>query len=202
MVTAGRTLMLRPMLRPRCDTDPVTEPAEPTDMPALAARLGAASAAIEGLRADVEAGDPWPLSAAYGSEPESDWGPKEVLAHVAEMLDYWQAEIARILAGGQEPVPFGRVSTDPARIERIGRDRLQPTSELFDRLAAAASGLSGRMPTLAPSELGRRGLHPRLGEMTVDRIVERFLVSHLEEHVRQLREILDRAGTTGPGEAT
>jgi hypothetical protein len=32
--------------------------------------------------------------------------------------------------------------------------------------------------------------------------VERFLVSHLEEHVRQLREILDRAGTTGPGEAT
>jgi hypothetical protein len=180
----------------------MTEPAEPTDMPALAVRLRAASAAIEGLRADVAAGDPWPLSAAYGSEPESDWGPKEVLAHVAEMLDYWQAEIARILDGGQEPVPFGRVSTDPARIERIGRDRLQPTSELFDHLAAGAGRLAARMRTLAPSDLARRGLHPRLGEMTVDGILTRFLVSHLEEHVKQLREILDRTGTTGPRAAT
>jgi len=179
----------------------VSHPAEPIDMPALAARLDAATAAIEGLRVDVEAGDPWPLSPAYGSEPESDWGPKEALAHVAEMLDYWQAEIDRILGGGQEPVPFGRVSTDPARIERVGRDRLQPTSELFDRLAAGADRLAARLQTLAPGDLVRHGLHPRLGEMTVDRILDRFLVGHLEEHVSQLRDILDRPGKAGPRRA-
>jgi hypothetical protein len=170
----------------------VSQPADPIDTGALIVRLDAASAAIEGLRADVAAGDPWPLSPAYGSEPESDWGPKEVLAHVAEMLGYWPREIARILAGDTDPVPFGRVSTDPARIERIGRDRHEPTDDLFDRLSAGEARLTDRMSTLTTRDLARRGLHPRLGEMTVDRILERFLVGHLEEHAVQLRAILSR----------
>jgi len=61
----------------------------------LATRLDRSRTAFEGLRPAVVAGDPWALSPAYGSEPESDWGPKEVLAHTVEMLGFWQAEIGR-----------------------------------------------------------------------------------------------------------
>lgn len=162
-----------------------------TDLNELTARLERASSELEGLRPAVVAGDPWPLSQAYGSEPESDWGPKEVLAHTAEMLEYWPAEMDRILrADGPDPVPFGRVSTDPGRIGRIGRDRELPTAELFDRIAAECSRLDARVRALSMAEAGRLGVHPRLGDMTIRRIVERFLVSHLEEHVEQLRSIV------------
>jgi len=165
----------------------MTERTEPTD---LTGRLAQASVAFEAFRPAVEAGDPWQLSPAYGTEPESDWGPKELLAHTAEMLGYWPAEIDRILNGGPDPVPFGRVSTDPERIGRIGRDRQLPTAELFDRVAAGARRLETRIGSLSPHDAARLGLHPRLGEMTVGGIVERFLVGHLEEHVEQLRVIL------------
>jgi len=163
----------------------MTEPTEPRD---LTRRLAQASVAFEAFRLAVEAGDPWQLSPAYGTEPESDWGPKELLAHTAEMLGYWPAEIDRILNGGPDPV--GRVSTDPERIGRIGRDRQLPTAELFDRVAAGARRLEARIGSLSARDAARLGLHPRLGEMTVGRIIERFLVGHLEEHVEQLRAIL------------
>ena len=173
----------------------MSEPTDLTDLTDLTDRLERASTAFAALRTNVEAGEPWPLSPAYGSEPESDWGPKELLAHTAEMLDYWPAEIDRILAGGPGPVAFGRVSTDPERIGRIGRDRQMPTAELFDRIATEASRLDVRIRSLSARDAARRGLHPRLAEMTVGGIVERFLVGHLEDHVEQLRGILATRST-------
>ena len=78
--------MWPPMLRPACDTAAMQE---------LIERLSTAAAGMEALRGSVVAGEPWPLSRAYGAEPESDWGPKEILAHVAEMLAYWPVQVER-----------------------------------------------------------------------------------------------------------
>ena len=47
----------------------------------------------------------------------------ELLAHVAEMLPYWLGEAERILAGGPDPVRFGRVAEDKLRVLTIERDR-------------------------------------------------------------------------------
>jgi hypothetical protein len=164
----------------------------------LIGRLERASAAFAALQPAVEAGEPWPLSPAYGSEPESDWGPKELLAHTAEMFAFWQAEIDRIMAAGPEPLPFGRVSTDPGRIAAIGRDRLLPTAELFDRIAAEGRRLDARVRSLTTADAARLGVHPRLGEMTIERILDRLLVGHLEDHVEQFHGIL--AGRDGAAE--
>jgi hypothetical protein len=174
------------MLRRACDTAAVQE---------LIDRLDVAAAGMEGHRASVVAGEPWPLSAAYGAEPESDWGPKEVLAHVAEMLPFWLGQVEAIVASppAQGVPPFGRVSTDPERIRRIGDDRRLASDELFDRIAAAARQVGARMASLTPVERARSGVHVRLGEMSVPAIFERFTVSHLEEHVSQLGEVVDRA---------
>jgi hypothetical protein len=178
-----------------------TEPTDSPDLTGLSDRLAKASDHFAAFRPTVEAGDPWPLSDDYGTEPESEWGPKELLAHTAEMLDFWPAEIDKIMRGGPAPVPFGRVSTDPDRLARIGRDRSLPTGELFDRVAASADRLAARIGSLPAADATRLGLHPRMGEMTIGRILDRFLVGHLEEHVQQLRAILDErdsgAGQTG-----
>ena len=159
---------------------------------ALERRLETSRSAFAGLRQAVEGREPWPLSEAYGAEPESDWGPKEVLAHVAEMVPYWLGQIEAVVATPADAPPFGRVATDPERIDRIGRDRTLPAGELFDRIDRSlgnAATLQGRLDAEA---WARRGTHQRLGEMTIDGIVERFIVGHLEEHVRQLEEILGR----------
>jgi hypothetical protein len=167
-------------------------------MDELAGRLTDAAAGMEALRPAVAAGEPWPLSDDYGTEPESEWGPKEVLAHVNEMLPYWLGQVEGILAvpaaasAADGAPPFGRVATDENRLARIGEDRSLPASELLDRIGGSAATVRSRLISLTPAELERSGTHPRLGEMTVPSIFERFVVSHLEEHVRQLTEVLAR----------
>ncbi|HET9458345.1 MAG TPA: DinB family protein [Candidatus Limnocylindrales bacterium] len=163
-------------------------------MDAAIERFEAAARQLGELGPEIEAGEPWPLSPAYGEEPEADWGPKELLAHVAEMIPYWIAQIEAILArdAGSDPAPFGRVATDAARIARIGADRQHPAGALLERIEASAAVAANRLRALDPAQRARRGLHPRRGELTVEAIVPPFLADHLAEHVRQLREILAR----------
>jgi hypothetical protein len=50
------------------------------------------------------------------------------------------------------------------------------------------------MRELTDDESARVGVHPRLGEVSVAGLFERFVTSHLEGHVDQLREILESQG--------
>jgi hypothetical protein len=158
-----------------------------------AARLRDAGADLLDLRGPLVRGEPWPLSAAYGTEPEADWGPREVLAHVNEMLPYWTAQLQGVLAADPTaPASFGRVATDPDRLARIEADRRQRAGWLLDAIDAGLVTATGFAAGLSEADLGRVGLHPSRGELTVGASVDRFLVTHLEEHVLQLREILAR----------
>lgn len=156
----------------------------------VSSTIRTATQALEQLRPALEAGAPWPLATRFDHDPEASWGPNEVLAHTAEMLPYWLGEVERILAGPPEPVPFGRIGTDPVRVALIERDRTLPVGVLLDRVEAAADQWLARLTALTPVQRAKVGLHPRLGEMTVESIVERQVVGHLSEHVRQLETTL------------
>ena len=148
-------------------------------------------------------GEPWPLSAAYGTEPEADWGPREVLAHVNEMLPYWTAQLdGRPRRRPGTPAPFGRIATDP---DRLAPDRRRtasrPRAGCSTRSTPGSSPPEGSRPGCPPADLERRGLHPTRGELTIGASIDRFLVTHLEEHVAQLREILARRGARPPDQA-
>ena len=172
------------MLRRSCQTGAMDDEA---------ARIQAAGAAIEDLREPLEAGEPWALSEVWGTEDEASWGPPEVLAHVAEMLAYWREELGRVVDGdGSAPVPFGRVASDPSRLARIDELRHRPTPELVDEIGARVPDVAGFVSRLSPADADRIGLHPTRGEVRVGEGVERFFANHLEEHVLQLRAILER----------
>jgi hypothetical protein len=155
-------------------------------------RVAAARAAYAGLRPRVASGDPWPLADAYGTEPEASWGPREVLAHVAEMLPFWLGELERVVEGvpGGGTTPFGRSADDPIRIGSLARDRTLPLRVLFGRIDAGLRAWEDRLVSLSDDERARPGLHPRLGEMPATDILERFVVGHAEDHVAQLETIL------------
>lgn len=153
-------------------------------------RLSAVTTGLEATRPAVEAGAPWPLAATFDHSEEAHWGPPEVLAHLAEMATFWLGEIERILAGSPQPVPFGRTADDPVRLAVLERDRTLPPRELYDRITSALARLDARWRGLTADERARLGLHPRLGEMTVEQLPERFIVGHLAEHVTQLEGLL------------
>jgi hypothetical protein len=163
-------------------------------------RVAAARAAYAALQPQVTSGEPWPLAATFGTEPEASWGPREVLAHVAEMLPFWLGELERVVEGvpGGGATPFGRSGDDPIRIGSLARDRTLPLRVLFARIDDGLRAWEDRLATLSDDERARPGLHPRLGEIPATDILERFVVGHAEDHVVQLKTTLangDRAAT-------
>ncbi|HYH93376.1 MAG TPA: hypothetical protein VD763_09475 [Candidatus Saccharimonadales bacterium] len=162
--------------------DPTT-----TDEPA---RIQALRDAFVALRPRVSAGAPWPMAVAFGVEPEASWGPPEVLAHLAEMLPFWMGELERIVDGEPAPVPFGRVTEDTVRIGLIERDRTLPVRVLFDRIDAGLADWGARLATLGAADRLKLGLHPRLGPISIETFLERFVLGHADDHVAQLEEIL------------
>ena len=85
-----------------------------------------------------------------------------------------------------EPVPFGRTKSDPQRIGVIERDRHEPVADALGDGAGGIAELEGFLGRVNADQWGIRGLHPKLGPMTIDQFVEMFLVGHLEEHAEQL----------------
>lgn len=160
----------------------------------LLQRMHDGATRLAATRPGVVDGAPWPLAERFDDAPEAEWGPPEVLAHVAEMIPFWQGEMERILAGVAEgttgPVPFGRIASDPNRLGILERDRSLPPAELYDRIDNALERFGRRLASLSEAERGRSGLHPKRGEMSVAAIADAFVVSHLADHAVQLEGIL------------
>jgi len=156
----------------------------------LADRLDAGVDAMLELGPQLAAGEPWATAIQVGPGPESSWGPREVLAHVAEMLPFWVGEIELILdaGGGAEPLGFGRLEDDPVRIAIITRDRAFPARELLSRVESEGRRVSRRFRAFGELEATTAGRHVTRGDLTVREIAERLIVGHLEAHVTQLRE--------------
>lgn len=157
-------------------------------------RLEALQRTYAALASRVVAGEPWPLAVDYGNGPESAWGPREVLAHLVEMLPFWLGELERVIDGdGVTPVPFGRMGDDTTRVALIGRERTLPLRVLFERIDAGLVAWADRLRVLSAADLDKVGLHPRDGEMAVASFPARFITGHAEGHVAQLEGILAAA---------
>ena len=156
----------------------------------LDTRLAAASGRMTALGGRLAAGGPWPLAERFDHAPEAAWGPREVLAHLGEMLPYWLGEAERIVDMAAGPEPFGRIATDDVRLAIIERDRTLPVRELLARVANGLERWQRRWAKLDASERDRMGLHPTLGELHVSDIATRFVTGHLESHLDQLEATL------------
>ena len=165
-------------------------------MDALAERLEKAAESMVELGPRLASGEPWALAGVVGPGPESSWGPREVLAHCAEMLPFWLGEIELILdAGGDsEPAAFGRLEDDPARVMIIIRDREFPARELLSRVESEARRVARRYRAFNDEDAAQLGRHVTRGDLSVRDIAERLMVGHLEGHVTQLRESVAAAG--------
>src|SRR3954453_730858 len=161
-----------------------------TSDPDPAARLAASRAALTALAPRIRAGEPWPLAERCGAEPEASWGPREVLAHTAEMLPFWLGEYERVVEAGRrtgDGTPFGRGAADTLRIGGLERDRTLPLRELFDRIDAGIERWERRLAAAEGPDDDAVGVHGRLGEMTAGEPREGVVARPLQGHIRRPR---------------
>ena len=150
--------------------------------------MAAAGHRLADLTSALQAAGLWPLAARFDHSTEASWGPREILAHVAEMLPFWLGEVERILDSNGGPTAFGRRATDDVRLAIIGRDRTLPIRELSARVQAEIERWRRRWAELDDDARRRPGAHVTIGAMTVADVANRFVVGHLEEHLDQLAE--------------
>ncbi|HEX2069298.1 MAG TPA: hypothetical protein VHH54_03750 [Actinomycetota bacterium] len=128
-----------------------------------------------------------------------EWG--QVWAHLGEFVPYWVHQAGVVLRWpGAEPVPFGRIKTDEARVAAIERDRRLSPNRLMERLKGHLADLWEFVDQIPSDGWSRTGVHQTLGVMDMRQIVDEFLVGHLEEHEAQLRQLVGRERKSKNGE--
>ncbi len=142
------------------------------------------------------------VSATYARDAMTDpdpngtetWTAGNVFAHLGEFPAYWLREASMVASSyAGTPVPFGRTKKDPHRREAIVRDASRSPQEILASIAPDLDALEAFIADLPPSGWDASGLHETLGTMPMSRILDEFLVGHLEEHASQLELLLSRS---------
>jgi len=121
---------------------------------------------------------------------ENEWSAMQVVGHLVEMIPYWLHHCRVIIAAGGAPPAFGRGLDAPERlagVERGARGELNDLLAVLGEEVEAAVRAIGSMSTM---ERAKKGMHVRHGEMTVADILERFIVAHAEDHLKQAQAAL------------
>jgi uncharacterized damage-inducible protein DinB len=157
---------------------------QPNEGDQLASRLervvGSVVEKVKGLSSEALHREPAP----------GEWSVMMTLGHVSEVLPYWSRQARRVALSDRDDELIGRALDDP---DRVGAVERHATARVDDILPLLRDGLAEAARTvrdLPPDRWSRTAQHPRLGAITVEYIVEHFLVEHVEEHLGQIERAL------------
>ncbi len=137
-----------------------------------------------------------PEELLYRAPNPGEWPVMSTLAHVVELMPYWSRQARAVAARERNGEPFGRTHDDPDRIgavEQHGRDSL---ASALERIRGALGETVRTLRDIPAEGWSRTGRHANRGEMSVEAMIDQFLVSHVEEHLGQAREAI-RAAQSG-----
>ena len=134
-----------------------------------------------------------PSNVLYAEPEPNEWPVMSILAHVVELMPYWAKQALEVSRRSADSQPFGRTHDDPDRIGAVqqhGRDSLD---SMLPRVQTACSEAVDLLRQIPEDRWSRTARHANRGDMSVEQIVEQFLVSHVEEHLKQARETITAA---------
>jgi histidinol-phosphate aminotransferase len=115
------------------------------------------------------------------------WDVRQVWAHLGEIGPYWLSQLERVIdAESDEPVSFGRVKTDAARVAAIEEGRHRPVGDHLDVARRSLDALRSYLAGLSERDWQRVGRHSTLGDLSIDDQLEEFHIGHVEQHLAQL----------------
>ncbi len=106
------------------------------------------------------------------------WSAHENLAHLARYHEIFIERLRRMLTEERPQLGRYRSEDDPG----AARWMAMSVDETLSQLKTLRSKLVGMIENLSPEELGRTGIHPVLGEMTIPLWIEFFLL-HEAHHL-------------------
>ncbi len=143
------------------------DPAQPS-ADALVARMQAAEDRLARHAAAERPG----LTRADEATGEQ-WEAGQVFAHLAEFPTFWVGQIRALLAartaGEPEPIPFGRMKTDPGRLAAIESRRREAPVALLGDVDAGIAAATALCRSLTAADWQTCGLHPVAGGDARDR---------------------------------
>lgn len=128
-----------------------------------------------------------------GKSPTDDensegWDSKQIVAHMAELCEYWRLSTEEGLRQGTRKV-MGRSDSDEERLSRINSLSQLPTGKLIERLTMEVGKAAGLLAALEIAELDVSVLHLRDGHIKLSDLCARHLIAHMCEHLAQLKEL-------------
>jgi hypothetical protein len=114
----------------------------------------------------------------------------KTLVHLAEVLPYWPRQIEDVVSRERDDQPFGRTHEDPDRIAAVERHAHDRLDEVLPRLRDGLTETTTLLRNLPAAAWTRTARHARRGTLTVEEIVDQFLLDHTEEHLNQIRNLL------------
>lgn len=140
---------------------------------------------VQNLLAEI---DQLPVDVVYLAPTAGEWPVMSTLAHLSELLPYWahEAEAVAKSPGRQ----FGRAHDDARRIGAIEQHGHDAITAMVPQIRASLADCVDTLRAL-PADAGAiTGQHAARGAMSVDDMVDTFLVSHAEEHASQIAATL------------
>ena len=139
---------------------------------------------IEGLPAEVLYREPQP----------GEWPVMSTLAHLQELLPYWAHQAEGVVRSPDQP--FGRTHSDPARIGAVEEHGHDSLDAMVKRIRVSLAECISTLRSLPADGWSVVGHSPSRGTMTVEQIVDAFLVRHVEEHAAQTQATLSALGAS------
>ena len=116
----------------------------------------------------------------------------QTLGHMAEMIPYWLNHCRTLIAATGAPPTFGRTAGSPERLAGVAHGASAGSDALLRQLHEEVRAAASVIRQLSAAERGKRGISGERGEMTVDQVIESFIVDHAEEHLAQVQGALRR----------
>jgi hypothetical protein len=118
------------------------------------------------------------------------WERGQVWGHLAEFIAFWTEQAGDVIDEYRgEPVAYGRKGDNSARSAAIDSGLETPIETLWEEVRSDLTELRNFLNALPENWASAVGRRDSQEEVPVEEIIERILISHLEEHAAQLEAI-------------
>lgn len=123
------------------------------------------------------------------------WDSKQIVAHIVELCEFFRADIEQ---GIRRPksVVLGRSAHDEGRNSRIEALCALTASELIEQLTLEIGKCAGLLASLDDVDFSLQITHLTDGQITITELISKQLITHVTEHVDQLKELEEIPSTT------
>lgn len=153
--------------------------------------IQAASAAIRSTAEEIlREVDSMPRECIYWKPAPDVWSVMDNLCHIAEFVPYWTDQIVQVVHHPDRE--WGRTHSDPDRLAAVADTSSRDLETVKEQIRSAVCRSAKTIEQFTPAQLEAQApaRNPRWGIKPASFILDHLLVTHLQNHLSQIRRNL------------